>query len=175
MDAIGSLRENLSSAHWILGGTMEGVTADQAHRPGIGMSHPIAASYAHLVISEDMILNGMLKGAAPLAASTWAGKTGASEMPPMGSEGPANWSDWAKSVKVDLPAMQAYSQAVFAASDAYLASLKPEDLSQKIETFPGIGQQTRNWMLGILVGHTYSHTGEISAAKGAQGLKGLPF
>lgn len=155
-------------------GTVEGVTPEQAHWQPTGLANSIAATYAHLVLSEDMIVQGMFQGKQPLAASTWAGKAGVDSMPPQGSEGDADWSDWGRKVRVDLPALQKYAQAVYAASDAYLTSVKPEELERQIDT--PLGKHSINFMLGAaIIGHVAGHSGEISAIKGLQGLKGYPF
>ena len=38
------------------------------------------------------------------------------------------------------------------------------------------GTQTLNWAIfALVIAHMASHTGEIGAIKGVQGLKGLPF
>jgi hypothetical protein len=58
------------------------VTPVEAHWSPPGKAHPLGANYAHVVIGEDGVVNGMLKGEAPLFAATWAGKTGVSELPP---------------------------------------------------------------------------------------------
>src|SRR5713101_2962239 len=101
----------------VVEGTIEGVTDEQLHWMPAGTAHNIASTYAHLVLSEDMVVNGMIAGKPPLAATTWAGKIGLSEMPPQGSEGPTDWSAWAKTVKVDLPKLREYAKAVYASTD----------------------------------------------------------
>jgi hypothetical protein len=172
VDAITSLRENIAAAHSLVEGTMEGLTADQAHWQPPGRAHSIAALYTHIVAGEDGIVHGMLLNRPPLAATSWAGKTGLSEAPPQEF---GDWSEWARKVRADLPALREYAQAVYAATDAYVASLKPEDLDGKREWFPGVGSQTLNWMIGELALHANIHGGEISALKGLQGLQGYPF
>ena len=126
---------------------------------------------AHLVYDEDLIVNGMLLGKAPLAASTSAGKTGISD-PQM-----AVSQDWAKTVRLNLPEFREYQKAVFAATDAYTASLDESDLDRELDmTSMGMGTQNLGWAFGVLIiGHANNLAGEISALKGAQGLKGYPF
>ena len=41
----------------------------RARRPAPGDANPLGASYAHVLLAEDAIVNGMLKGAPPLAAA----------------------------------------------------------------------------------------------------------
>ncbi len=172
MDALTLLKQQLKDAHGLLDATMQGVTPQHAHWLPGGKANPISASYAHVVLSEDFVVNGMLKGAPPLCATNWAGKVGLSEMPPPGPM--ANWFDWGRKVKVDLAAMKKYSEAVYANTESYLATLKDADLSRKIAT--PAGEQTVAWVLSnVLVGHIHDFTGEISCMKGMQGMKGYPF
>ena len=95
---ISLLREQIQAAHQLLEGTVADVTSEEAHWLPAGKALPVGANYAHVVIGEDGVINGMLKGGAPLFAGVWAGKTGVSELPPMAdpnSPGFPNWSEWA--------------------------------------------------------------------------------
>ena len=56
------------------------------------------------ILSEDGLINGMLQGKQPLAATSWAGKTGVIRCRRLAPEGIADWSEWAGKVKVDLAA-----------------------------------------------------------------------
>jgi hypothetical protein len=65
---------------------------------------------------------------------------------------------------------------VYAATDAYVASLDDEALAKPLDlSMVGLGMQTMGYLLGGLVLNTHLHTGEISAIKGFQGLKGYPI
>ena len=145
-----------------------------------GVAQPIGATYAHVVVSEDGLINGMFKGGAPLFAAAWAGKTGLNELPPPfdpKKPGLPDWNAWSRKVKVDLPALRKYAQAVYAASDEYLATLRGKDLDRPIDlTALGFGQSTMGFMINnAVVGHAFTHCGEISCLKGLQGKKGYPF
>ncbi len=141
MDIVSLIRGQLQGAHQILEGTMQDVTLEQAHWSPPGKAIPLGACYAHIVLGEDAMLNRIVRGTAPLLASTWAGKTGLSEGPPPVDAGP--WNEWARSVKVDLPTLQEYGQAVFVNSDEYVASLSEKDLERPIDLSGfGLGQQT---------------------------------
>ena len=126
-----------------------------------------------------MIINGMLQQQAPLSATSHADKMGLSE--PMPMPGAPDWSDsyaaWTRRVQVDLSALRAYAEAVYAATDAYLASLSDSDLERELDlTAVGFGKQKIGWMLNLLVlNRIGTETGEISALKGIQGAKGYPF
>lgn len=156
-------------AHQWLEGTMEGVTNEVALWQPQGNALPIGAEYAHVVVSEDALLNGLGRGGAPLCASSWAGKVGLSELPPQAPP----WDTWARNVQVDIDALRAYGRAVWAETDAYLATLTDADLAKPFDlSFIGMGMQPYSAFLSTLLLNVYVHSGEISCVKGLQGLKG---
>ena len=172
MSTVVVLKEQLEGAHGVLEQTMADVTAEQAHWSPPGIANPLGATYAHTVWGEDSLVNGMLKGGKPLLPS-FAGKDGMSEPPPV--EG--DYAEWARNVRVDLPALKAYAQAVYASTGEWLASLSDDDLGRDIDlTSWGLGHQTVAWVIGnILIWHVDAHCGEISCLKGLQGARGYPF
>jgi len=171
MHATTLLREQVQQAHTYVEATMEGVTPEQAHWTPPGAANPLAATYVHAIASEDLAINQILKGSAPLYAGEWAEKTGISEVQPLTTE------EWAQRVRVDLPATRCYAQAVHTATDAYLASLTDEDLTKDLDlTSFGLGHMTIAAFLSRLVlGHIDNMCGEISVLKGLQGAKGYPI
>ncbi len=174
MDVKTLLREQFKSAHGLLEGTMQDVTEDQAHWTPPGKAIPLGATYAHAILSEDAMLNGMVKGAAPLFATTFADKTGLSEAsPPPGQP----WDAWSRSVKIDLGALRAYAKAVYAATDEYMGSATDDELTRELDLSGfNMGKQTVGWFAGtIMLGHVGEHCGEASCLKGLQGAKGYPF
>lgn len=120
--AAGLLRWQLQLAGELLEGAI--ARLPRTGRPGAGRAAQAAACYAEALFSEDVGVNGVLAGGRPLALSTWAGRTGASELPPLG--GPVDWLGWARRVKLDLAMLRAYGAAVHAATDAYLATLRED-------------------------------------------------
>jgi hypothetical protein len=153
--------------------TMQGVTAEQAHwqAPG-GRAAPIGAQYAHHIFGIDFLILGFVRKGAPLAATSFAGKTGVSEPYPM--EG--DWNEWSRRVRVDLDALHQYAQAVYSALDAQLAEISDDNLATPIDMTPvGLGQQTLGSILTIMLIHGAVHTGEIAVTKGLLGLKGYAF
>jgi hypothetical protein len=167
-------RNLVRSAHDFLEGTLADVTPAQLTWDPPGKAFSIGANYAHVLASEDMIIQGMLKGKDLLAASTWAGKTGASEAPPAGPGG--DLKGWSQRATLDLAGMRRYGQAVYAATDDYLASFAPEQFSRPLDLSRfGFGMQTVLFMLSALLMNASMHTGEISCLKGQQGAKGYPM
>ncbi|TFG57672.1 MAG: hypothetical protein E4H29_06685, partial [Deltaproteobacteria bacterium] len=64
-NVISLLREQLKTVNVLVEGTMADVTPEQAHWGPPGVAMPIGATYAHVVVSQDGVINGMLKGGAP--------------------------------------------------------------------------------------------------------------
>ena len=121
MDAVTLLKQQAHGTHQWLEGRW--VTSIPRRRNGPQRARCLPVThYAHLVNAEDALIIAVARGGAPMAATDWAGKTGLSEPMPQGS-----FSDWSRTVTIDLPALRAYGQAVFANTEAYIASLTPED------------------------------------------------
>ena len=176
MNVIDLLQLQLREAHAFLEATMSDVTPELASHQPAGKANSVGVTYAHAVVAEDMLINGMLRQSPPLFATSDAGRTGLSE--PMPSPGPewARYADWTRTVQVALPALRQYAQAVYAASDQYLAGLSAEDLERPIDlSMVGMGNVTLGWMLSrLVIAHVDNECGEISAIKGVQGARGYP-
>ncbi len=174
MNAIQLLRDQLKSAHATMEGTMADVTDKTAHFKRIGEAIPVGAAYAHAVWGEDMVVSTMLANKKPLAADH--SKTGLSKPMPSVKEWDKHAS-WYKNVKVDLPKLRKFAKGVYKATDVYLASLKEKDLDKKVDlSAMGMGTQSLAWLItNFVILHIANLSGEVSAAKGVQGLKGYPF
>lgn len=172
MNAVQLLREQLQSVHYTQEATLEGVTKKVANFRKTGKAIPVGAAYAHSVLAEDMIVAGMLANKKPLA--TKDAKTGVSIPMPSQQEWDKH-EEWYKTVAVDLSVLKKFAKDVYKATDDYLATLKDEDLDRQIDV-PGMGKQNLAWLISnFVILHIANLTGEISAAKGIQGLKGYPF
>lgn len=151
-------------------GTMQGVTPELAHWQPPGKVHPIGANYVHVLTSEDFLMNAVIQGGAPLMASSFIGKTGFSEPPPIGHR-----DEWASRVKVDLDTARLYGHAVYAATDTYLSSATDEDLNRIVDlSMLGFGKQPVHFVLDLLLLNIHNHCGEISCLKGLNNLQGYP-
>ena len=169
MEVIDLLRQQFKECNEWLAGTMKGVTSEQAHWKPAGTANPLGASYAHILMTQDIVANVAIKGGAPLSATTWANKVGISELPP--AEEVTAWAQWARLVQVDLDALSAYGEAVRTSVDQVLTSLTSSELGRTVET--PFGSSTVQFLVSAaLIGHTHGHTGEIACLKGLQGVKG---
>jgi hypothetical protein len=125
LSARGLLRWQFRLAHKLLEATIDDLSTEALHRHPPGPAAPAAARYAQAVLCEDLSVNSVLAGRPPLALGDWAGRTGLSELPALVSPTAeqACWGEWARRVRLDLAAFQAYARAVYATTDAYLAGL----------------------------------------------------
>jgi hypothetical protein len=166
------LQQYVGISHNVLEETLGETTPEQATAQPSGNANSIAANYAHVVTAEDFLINNVGFGKPPLFATTMAGKTGLSEPPTQG-----DWSEWAKRVQIDFPALRAYGQAVHANTDALITGASEEDLGRDIDlTSFGFGHMPLGVFIALFAGgHINMHTGEISCLKGLQGMKGYPF
>jgi len=121
------------------------------------------------VSSEDDLVQTTFVGRRMLSTEEWAGKTGISlHVPARGSD----WYAWGRRVHVDLPATRRYAEAVYQATDQFLATVTPDQLG-RVPNVPLPGNQTLDWLLyNLIIQHAALHTGEISVLKGLQGIPG---
>jgi hypothetical protein len=170
-DPVAIVRANLADGHWLLEQVIDGLTEEQLHWAPPGTANTVAATYAHVVSSEDVFVQETLCGRAPLGDGEWAGRDGISLRAPRRG---ADWFLWSRRVRVDVAAVRAYAAAVYAATDAYVAGLDPGAVGRP-PSGPVPGGQTLSWLVNnLLVQHAALHAGEIAVLRGLQGLQGLP-
>lgn len=176
MTALELLQEELKSAREVFMGTAGDITSEQLHVAPGGLAIPLGATYAHMVLSEDMLIHQMLQKKEPLMAGEWKEKTGVDKpMPPWDANYETANREWSAAVKVDLELLRAYQAAVFAATEEYISGLSDADLNTEVD-MGDWGKYTVGTFIGnLIIGHMWSLTGEISALKGLQGVKGYPF
>lgn len=176
MTAIQLINEELKTSRDLFNGTIEGVLQEHLMvKPG-GKALPVGAIIAHAIICEDLIVNGMLRKIAPIGDSTFENMTGIDIPMPSMDE---NWSiaheKWANTVKIDLAMINKYKDSVFESTDIYITSLKDSDLDQEVELGSWGKMKVSYILYSMIINHLNSLSGEISALKGLQNLKGYPF
>lgn len=174
--AIQLIKDQLKEAHGMFTETVADIKDDHLHKNPGGKAFPLGSLYAHLLYSEDMIVQSMLQGKTPLYMTAWKGKTGGSDlMPPWDEKWVESHILWGKKIKINLKQMHKYGKAVFSATEKYVNSLKEKDLERVVD-LGNMGKKTVAYLLtGFVIAHTNSLTGEISAIKGINGAKGYPF
>ena len=171
MDSIEAVKTAFGGAHMWYQGTVAGLTSEEANALPPGVAHPIAELMAHILHSEDVMLNVLVRGEQPIwERDGWDKKLGLPMMLRQDNES-------ARSFRCDPQQLDPYTHAVFTNTDTYLSSLTPADLDTELDlTAAGMGKMTlASLLLTMVLGNTYAHTGEISALKGLHGQKGYPF
>lgn len=168
--SIAILQGQFKFAHEWLEGCMEHVTPEVAHwLPPAGLA-PIAAHYLHTLASEDQLVNAATAAHQPLVLDAFITRIGC--LPPP----PGDWLDWARNMCADLHAIRAYGDAVARATDAQFAQWTDDDLFVEIDANEiGAGVNPRWDILSLALLDLHAHSGEISALKGLQGLRGYPI
>lgn len=166
MDLRGAYLEALTDAHRMGDIALQDLTPDIAHFDAGGTTNTIAQLLAHMTMGEDGAVNRVLKGGVRLLeAQGWAARTG------IPVERGAVWN---KEWRLDIDAFREYREAVKASAVDYVENVDLADLEREVEWFNG-PRPAHNLLQMIVIHHLLGHSGEISALKGMQGLKGLPF
>lgn len=131
------------------------------------LTNPIGATYAHTVITQDLILVRALMGREPVYHESGIGAKVGFELP----ESPVISQDYANALSFEPGPLREYAAAVRAAVDGYLESAPDEELEAEVPFGPT--PRAKLWVFGTLgVWHVSSHQGEIAALLGLEGLKG---
>lgn len=158
------LREQFKQMHQFMEMTIGDVSAEVLKKTDDAWTlNSIGAIYAHTVLSEDTMVNGMRGAATIVSQDGWAEKLGVKDASP-----------GQKEMTIDLALFREYAKAVAESTDDYLANASEEEVSKEVES--PMGKQAHlTFLANIGVTHVAGHWGEIAALKGVQGLKGLPF
>jgi hypothetical protein len=162
------IRDQIKVAHEWFEGAMTGVTQAHAAWQPAGTTHPIGSLYAHATVTEDVMINALIQGGAPLFATSRSSKTGISDLQVEAK------LEWARSVQVGLGQACQFTHAVYANTDAYLDNLGDDQLGRIVDLSQ---QEMSQWPLGaflitFVLGHIHDMMGEISVLTGLQGLQG---
>ncbi len=169
MNAQDVIRGQLGAAHQFLEATLADCSPETLAFQGEGWTiNPIAAIYAHIAMTEDGIINGLVQGKPSLLTQEgWGEKLGIEDA------NPTQTPEWAEK-HLDVAVVREYASAVRKATDEFLASAGDDLLLTTRET--PMGEMTTLQMIAnVGVIHVASHWGEIAAIKGFQGLKGMAF
>jgi hypothetical protein len=111
-------------------GTVGDVTDEQANVVPPGVTHPIGALMAHVLQCEDVMINQIILGKAPVwEQGGWKEKVGGELMLDLDEE-------TGRAYRCKTSAMSAYGKAVFASTDAFLAALSDDELNRELELVP---------------------------------------
>jgi hypothetical protein len=149
-DAVGLLRAQVQEIHRELDAGLD--ASLRGVPPVVSADAQVVALYVHAATVEDVTIQSVLRRVAPVYETDWAGT------------GPARYST------TDLAPVRAYAGQVFAATDAYLASLGPGELTQQVDLSRlGMDRPTIAWVVSKFVVLQLSKIyGELSSAARAQ-------
>jgi hypothetical protein len=157
------LRLQLNEAFDWLDQVIADLTPEQYSWQPEGSANPISKLHAHTLSSADFWMNLMGLGK-PLLWLGVAQKTGL----------PASFIEvWNTDTPIKLSDMREYAKDLREASLA-IEALDDAALERELDT-PVFGRRDVGFVLRLAGMQMAIHTGEISAAKGLQGLQGLPF
>jgi hypothetical protein len=133
LDAAGLLRAQVAEAHRQLDdGFTDWLRSFGPAAPPAGAR--AVQLYLHAATVEDLTIHSLLRQVAPIFEKDWARR------------GPAHYST------EDLAPLRAYAQQVFAATDAYLATLTADDTSRIIDLSRlGQGRLSVAWVVSKFV------------------------
>jgi hypothetical protein len=169
MSVIEYIQSEISGMRHMVEMTMKDMTAELFNWAPPGTANTISATFLHFTNVEDNFIHKVIQGKPSVWENAdWSKKTGVQKPPSIGED----WSEF-KHMRVDLQPLLDYQKAVWAATDAFMAQLKAEDLERKVKF--ANGERTIAQMLLLSSSQSLSHCGEIAALKGVQGVKGLPI
>lgn len=126
------------------------------------------AILAHAIFSEDMMVAEIAQEPMVLVSGGFGDRTGIAQPNPRMSP------EWhASAFKLD--GLREYARAVFARTSNFLEAATAAELDRQVTTPMGQPISGADFLASFGVVHFSQHVGELSALKGAQGLKGLPF
>lgn len=166
MSTVKYIKGALDFAHAALADARNG-TDDQLHFIPEHGSHSIAWCLWHTTRIEDLLVNMRFKGGPPVWNQEWADRTGL----PFDGFGTNMSDEDAQAIRIrDIAAFQAYQEAVWASTDAYLASVSDEDLERELPSRSGPPETIAQAISLHMVGHFNGHRGEINTLRGMQGM-----
>ena len=171
MDARVTAIAQFQLTHRIVDMVLGGLSPEIFNARPPGKITSIASIYAHMVLSEDWLVQELAQGKAKLYDSGgWAAKTG----------GPAIESaelapGWADTLVLDLARFKPYAEATYAATEAFLQDASEAALARVVDSPLGDKIPAFDLIANLGVFHAAEHTGEMAALKGVMGEQGLPF
>ncbi len=167
MNSLDTIRTIVDQSQSILETTTSDTPAELVNKTQPGQANTIGAIYAHAVMSLDMFYNlALQEGTQVFVTSGYAERLGVSD------PNPNNWES-RTAIIWDISILHSYARAVYDSIHAYLARLTEEELGR---TFALFDQDTTVAdTIALATWHTALHAGEISALKGVNEVKGLPF
>jgi len=169
MDSVKFIRKLFVQLHDQIVVVMNESSFEQFNWKPPGTMNPISTIFLHIINAEDFHIHTILQGRPRIwETAGWNEKIGLAAPPGRGR----NWEE-AKARQLLQNDLANYQSSVRKGTDEYLASLTNNKLNGKV-SFVGGERQVAEVIASLII-HVASHTGEIAALKGIQGVKGLPL
>lgn len=165
------IREGLNGMHTMLDRAVDQMTAEQWNARPADAGVSAFFSLWHYVRTEDNIVNFVAQGRNTVwLANGWDEHFALHRT----SQGTGMTPEQADAVQLrDVDGWLRYQQTVWQATDDWVASLSPDDLTTDITIKPVPPMTLWQALTGMLLYHGYRHVGEIEHARGLLGLGGL--
>jgi len=165
MSTVDFIKKNLAFAHRAYTDARNG-TDEQLHFVPEDGSHSIAWCLWHTSRVEDLIMNAVIGGGAPIWNEKWAERTGL----PADGFGTGMSDEDARQIHIDdMDAFVEYVEAVWASTAEFLDGASEEDLEREVPSRQGT--ETVAESIGLhMLGHFNGHRGEINTLRGMQGM-----
>jgi hypothetical protein len=177
-----ALRKNLEFWHWYPSMLCESLTEEQLHWQPQGHPNHMMFAIWHAYRSEDYIIHGLLmQRPGVFERERWSDRLPVAEPgnPPFGT---GLDPEQIARVRLRLPNVLEYAEAVRASIQSYADSLSDDDAAQPValpffkDVYPMLDTLSRAEVLSFFcIGHTAEHLGEVQYIKGLLGLKGAPL
>jgi hypothetical protein len=170
MGTVEYFKTAITGMHQTYVDAVKDLTDEQLHFRPLDKGHHIAFALWHLVRTEDLVLNFLLRKKTPIwNEQGWDKKLG---MDPQ-SQGTGMNAEQAAAVRItNLKDFLVYMDAVSKGTDEYLGTLKDDDLGT-VNDLPIMGKKSLYDVIGgTTLVHAAEHIGEIWYIKGLLGLKG---
>jgi len=150
--------------------SVKGLTTEQLHFMPLGQGNHIAFLAWHVVRTEDLVFNFLLQKKTPVwNAEGWDKKFGLDPR----AQGTGMSREQVAGLKInDIEEFSRYMRSAFDSTEAFIDSLKDEDLDQ-VHELPALGKRSMSDLVGgMILQHGVGHIAEIAYIKGLQGMAG---
>lgn len=165
------IRGGLRQLHNSYDESIHDLTEEQLHWRANEHGSSAAFILWHYVRTEDNIIQYVLQGKPTTwIEGGWDAKFGLHRT----AQGTGMSLEDAQGLRInDKAGFEAYMRAVWAATDAYLASVTDEKLQEKTTVKPLGEMPVQNAIGNMCLTHGFTHLGEIAHIRGLLGLKGM--
>lgn len=171
MSTIDFIRGGLRQLHASFDDSVRDLTDEQLHWRA--NEHGLSAAFIlwHYVRTEDNIIQYVLQGKPTVwIEGGWDTKLGLHRT----AQGTGMALEDAQALRIaDKAGFLDYMQAVWKATDAYLAAMTDEALQEKTTVKPLGEMPIQNAIGNMCLTHGFTHMGEIAHIRGLLGLKGM--